>query len=142
MVEEFRLDPTTKSWDAHNPRADSLDTVANAEPGQLLPWETFFDLTYDDFAHLNPKPAMSLPLTWRLGLRGQKSEMQMFYAQAGAACAYLFQLSSRSREALGGYLAAWYGGDRVQTDVRWSFKAAPDVLGERIVEFARRRVGE
>ena len=140
LVEEFVFEPRAGTWSPRNPRARSLDTVANAGADQLLPWETVFSLSFAELADLSPRPTMSLPLSWRLGMRSDKSQMQMFYAQAGAACHYLMQLSPGSRSELVAYLAAWYEGDDVRTSVQWSFGTTPAELGERIVAYAREAI--
>ena len=142
LVEVHVLDPRAGTWDLKNPRAQSLDTVANATPEQLLPWEEFFELAFRGLADLSPRPTMSLPLAWRLGMRTDKSQMQMGVAQAGAVGHYLMQSSPHLRRKLVDYLAAWYQGDDLRTSVQWTFGLSAEELGADIVAFARRSIRE
>jgi hypothetical protein len=142
LIEEYVLDPRAGKWSLKNPRARSLDTVANATPEQLLPWDEFFELSFRGLAGLSPRATMSLPLTWRLGMRSDRSQMQMFYAQAGAVCHYLMQASPHARRKLIDYLAAWYQGDDVRTNVQWTFGLSPEELGAEIISFARKAIRE
>ncbi len=140
MVEEFRLDVETGAWSAENPRAHSLDFVANAPAEALLPWETFFALSPLDFAELGTKPKASFPLAWRLGVEAEASEIQLFYAQAAAAAHYLFRTSEGTKRALFTAVEGWYRGDRSATNPAAALGITPSELGARIRAFAREAV--
>jgi hypothetical protein len=141
MIEEFRLDPRAGTWDPHNPRADSLDVVANAEEGQLLPWSSVLTSSYRDFGRLSAEQHTSVPLTWRLGVRAHQSQIQLFYAQSGAVCHYLYNASPEDRARLLAYLEAWYRQESSKLDARRAFGLDPEELGRRVVEHARETVG-
>jgi hypothetical protein len=140
LVEEFRLDRHTGTWDSRNPRAHSLDVVANAPLEVLLPWSTVLALSPRSFAGLGTEVKASFSLAWRLGFQAQVSEMHLFYAQAGATAHYLFETSDATRRALIAIVEAWYRGDRAYTNPAVALGLAPQELGERVRAFARATV--
>ena len=64
------------------------------------------------------------------------------YAQAGAVCHYLMQAAPHTRRKLIDYLAAWYQGDDVRTNVQWTFGLSAEELGAEVVSFARKAIRE
>jgi hypothetical protein len=141
LIEELRIDPRDGSWQAGDPRSSSLDILANAAPAQCLPWERLVELSAQGLAGLSASRDRPIPLTWRLGALAPRSEIQLFYAQSGALCHYLFAAEGgRRRAALLGYLRAWYRGEEQELDVTAAFGLDPETLGRRVVEYAERAV--
>ena len=141
LIEEFRMNPDLGTWDPVNPRARSLDTVANANELQLIPWEQFFRLSKLDFMRLTNTKDRAISLSWKLGSQVAKSEIQMFYAQAGAVCHYLFRgAEGTHREALVRFWSDWYGRKANIDGVRSTFGIGPKALGDAVVAFARQTV--
>jgi len=138
LVEELDLDPERGTWSVDNPRAESLDTLANVRDDQLLAWDVVFGASKRSFGELSAEPDREVALAWRLGARAAKSEVHLFYAQAGAACHWLFHGADEAERArLLAYLRAWYEGDAEALDVRRAFGLTPEELGRRTLEFAR-----
>ncbi len=137
MIEEFKFDVRTREWTTENPRAHSLDVVANAPSQALLPWDSLFTLSWQDFSKLDSAPKTSFPLTWRLGVLAEASEVQLFYAQAAAAAHYLFRSSPETKQALLDAVEAWYQADDKGVNQPLVVGIGPGELGERIRAFAR-----
>lgn len=140
MIEEFKFDVRTGEWSTENPRAHSLDVVANAPSEALLPWDGLFTLSWGDFSKLDSARKTSFPLTWRLGALAELSEVQLFYAQAAAAAHYLFRSSPETKQALLDAVEAWYQADGKSVNAPLVLGIAPKELGERIRAFAREAV--
>ena len=136
LIEEFLLDPAAGTWEAHDPRAASLDLTANAAAGDLLPWERVFSLAKEDLAALSDRPGALIPRTWQLGARSNPSEIELFYAQAGAACHYLYAAEGgRHRAVLLDFVRAWYEADARALDIAAATGLSARELGERIIAF-------
>ena len=139
MVEEFRLDARAGTWESENPRAHSLDVVANARPEDLLPWSTVLTMSQREFSQLSSEADTSVGLEWKLGLRASLSKVQLFYAQAGAVCHLLFA-RPETRVELVRFVESWYRQDRVALDARTTLGDLQE-LGKRVREHARDVVG-
>ncbi len=137
LLEEFSWKHLEHTFEPRNPRANSLDTVANARPEDLLPWELVFAASKEDFLRLDARPDRALTLSWRLGARAERSELHLFYAQAGAACHWLFHgAGPRERAELLRIVQAWYEGDRPHLDLAKNLGTSSAELGRRIHAFA------
>ena len=142
LIEELGLDSEQAlgpSSFAPNPRAASLDTVANARALDLLPWERVLALSFEEFARLETRPTTSVSLTWRLGVSAERSPLQLFYAQAGALAHFLHHADGgRYRPLLLDAVATFYRGE----PQRWlgTLGLSPEALGERVTAFARETV--
>ena len=138
LIEEFLLDPKRGTWKAENARASSLDTLANATDGQLLSWDFVLKASYTEFTSLRAENDRTIPVTWKLGVRSKRSQIQMFYAQSGAVCHYLFNADGgRYRSALINYVGGWYRGDRSQLDPQRAFGLSAKKLGKRARTYAK-----
>jgi hypothetical protein len=141
FVEEFQLDPRAGTWSVEPRRAVSLELVANAAPDQLIPWSQLFAMTRPNFGRLQPADERPIEVSWRLGSFALASEKECFYAQAAAACRFLWEDEDGAlRQALRDYVRAWYVGDRDALDVARAFGMTPDELGARVAAWARERV--
>jgi hypothetical protein len=142
MLSEFHLDPERGSWDPRNPRASSLDVVANATPEQLIPWSRLFSLSQEEFTRLSLRPDRTVPRTWQLGVTADKCEIEFFYAQAGAACHFLFRGENETHRAeLLQYLRDWYEQRESALDPAGAFGLRAETLGDRVTAFARATSG-
>jgi len=138
FVEELSFDLAARTWSAENRRAPSLDVVANARPDQLVPWKRLFALSRDGFGAMSNDADRPIPRTWQLGVLIDRSEIDLFYAQAAAACHFLYGgESGRHRAALLDFVRTWYEADGDGLATHDAFGLTPRELGERIVAFAR-----
>lgn len=138
MVSEFRLDPRAKTWEPRNSRAHSLDIVANAKPDQLLPWDRVFAMSQEEFAALSAENEHPIPLSWHLGAVSKRSDIELFYAQAAAACHFLYQAENGARRAaLLQYVRDWYEKRDEALDPQRAFGLSAQALGARAVAYAR-----
>ena len=137
LVEEFLIDPRTGEWDPVDPRADSLDTVAHADPEALLPWRRVLRMSHDDFTRLDRTETTRVPRSWKLGMVADQTDVGLFYAQAGAICHYLLRASDEKRAQLARYVAAWYSHDAAALYAARAFGMTAEELGRRVVELAR-----
>lgn len=143
LVQEFRLDLERRTWSAPDPRAGSLDLLANAPAEVLLPWSRVFAASHAEFATLDAADQHQIPLAWTLGATAPRSEIHLFYAQAGAVCHYLFEADAGARrEALLAYYAARERGERAALDVERAFGLSAEELGRRAREYAKAVLGE
>lgn len=133
FVEEFQLDLRRRTWNPFNPRSESLDVVASAEPDFLIPWKTVFSLYHSQVNGLPAKDIGFVPLRRHVG-RYQPSTMgTLFYAQASAACHYLYHAENgKHRQALFEYLADHYQGMTEKDEIKQAFGLDADDLGRRI----------
>ncbi|HED64843.1 MAG TPA: hypothetical protein ENJ09_04720 [Planctomycetes bacterium] len=139
MVEEFRLDAANGTFDPVNPRASSLDLVAHAGPGELLPWPKLVSLDQASFQALGTAPHASIPLAWTLGTKAQPSEIQLFYAQAAALC-HALDASADGRRRLLGALRGWYEASPPGLAPGSAFPVPPEELDAFVRPYARRTV--
>ena len=139
FLEEFRWDLKARTWSAANPRAASLDVVANATPEQLIPWRRLYALNGTAFFRLDRDDKREIPMRWMLGSRRLMSEWRMFYAQAAATTHYLYHAGEKERAALLAFVGSYYTHalpakvDPIQA----GFGISSDELGRRVREWAR-----
>tara|TARA_R110002096_G_scaffold22558_4_gene72427 strand:- start:2092 stop:4842 length:2751 start_codon:yes stop_codon:yes gene_type:complete len=137
MIEGFAFDTTAWTWDPLFERAERLDTVASADPKQLLRWKRVFRTSRFSFEKIGKLPEAAVPLSWRIGWKSQLSETNFFYAQSAAACTYLFLAEDgRHREALIDYLVDYYTGQADGLDIEEAFGMSADELGDAAEAFA------
>ncbi|MFT5292507.1 MAG: hypothetical protein ACI82F_004595, partial [Planctomycetota bacterium] len=138
LVGELQLDPVQGTWSAENPRADSLDALANSAATDLIPWTEFLTLSKEGFNELSTERDHRVPLTWRLGASSHRSDLNLFYAQAGGLAHYLFAAENgRHRQVLFDAVTAFYRGTE-PVDVAARLKTSAEKLGTAVVEHARR----
>ncbi len=140
LIESMRFDVRTRSWtlrDCPYP----VDAVANTPSDRLIPWKRLFAATALDFALLDHKPSITVPVTRTLGAAMILSETNLFYAQAGAACLYLFETDPEGlRRKLFQYVGDHYAGHGAAMAVQAAFGMDAAALGKKIMEFAAREV--
>ncbi len=137
FVEGFRFDLGRREVETLNPRAAALDVVANTPDDRRLPWSLVFSVDQEKAYALGKEPAVEVPLRWRLGWTRKESEIGLWYAQSGAAVAYLFHAEGgRHRPALLEAVRSFYVGIPT-ADVSKRFGLSEDDLGKRIVDWAR-----
>ncbi len=138
LVGELQLDPVNGTWSEDNPRADSLDALTNSASSDLIPWAQFLSLSKGGFSELSTERAHRIPLTWQLGASSHRSDINMFYAQAGGLAHYLFAAENgRHRKVLLDAVTAFYRGAK-PVDIAARARASADKLGTAVVEHARR----
>ncbi len=141
FVEEFQWDVTNRTWNTQNPRAGSLDIVASAKSSQLHPWRMIFNASTVAFWRLDrSNPRHEVPMQWRLGYHHRVSDSGLFYAQASAACHYLYHAGEKERKQLLDYVRRYYTGKlppRTET-AQEHFGMSPEALGQRVVSHARK----
>ena len=137
-AEELALDPERGTWSTDNPRAASLDTLANVPPADLIPWPTFLRLSLDDMRRLEMRPTTRATLSWQLGRYAERSPMQLYYSQGGALAHFLAQ-DERGHALFLEAVQAYYRGTPI--DVARALGLAPEELGRRVRAFAQGQVG-
>lgn len=143
VFEEFDWDLEARTWSMDNPRAHSLDVVANAQPDQLLPWSALYEMPQDTFGRLRWKEDAHIlvPMRWRLGWRSVTTPRRLFYEQSSATCHYLLSLGDKGHDALRAFVVAYYTGrmpgkGKAITSI---MGISAEELGKRVVAFAKAR---
>ncbi len=139
FMEEGRYSAERRTADLFNPRSYSLDVVQSlATAGGLIEWSRLYAITGKDFVALSRENKTPVIRRWSLR-KSLCSERRIFYKQAGATCAYLFHAEGGAlRPRLIDFVIASYTGQSDKLDPRVAFGMAPEELGGRVVEFARR----
>lgn len=139
LVAEFRWDLSLRTWDTYNRQSSSLDLIANIGRKNLMSWDRYYALGYAQFARLDRTRSLEVPLRWKLGYHSIVTQGQLFYAQAGATCQYLYHQGGALREGLRKYVHAYYTGAlRPGEDgIQKYFGMSPFQLGKRVEAFAR-----
>lgn len=136
MVEEFVYDVAARTFDTKNPRADSLDTVANAT--QLLDWGRVAEMSSAEFRRLGHKFEHEVPTRWTLGSHRKLSDTNLFYAQGAAICHYLWSAEDGRHRAL---LREWVRDmhcDRLTPgETQRRLQMSPGALGAKVVAWAK-----
>ncbi len=127
-----------------DPFDPNLDTVASTKDRQRIAWPDLFGASHAAMLRsLDPKPgsAGDVPSRFRLAVRGQLSQINLFYSQAAAATLYLYAAEGgRHRDALLDYVERYYTcrpGEGAVMSVEKAFGVAPATLGDRVREWAR-----
>ncbi|MFO0932946.1 MAG: hypothetical protein U1E39_09580 [Planctomycetota bacterium] len=136
MVEEFVYDVAARTFDTKNPRADSLDTVAQSS--QLLDWTRVVEMTPAEFRRLGHAFEHEVPSRWTLDSGRRLSETNLFYAQGAAICHYLWNAEGGKHREL---LRAWVRDlhcDRVAPgETQRRLNLTPAQLGRTVVAWAK-----
>ena len=136
MVEEFVYDVAARTFDTKNPRADSLDTVANAT--RLLDWTRVAEMSAAEFRRLGHNFEHEVPTRWKLGSHRKLSDTNLFYAQGAAICHYLWSAEDGKHRAL---LREWVRDmhcDRLKPgETERRLQMAPAALGAKVVAWAK-----
>jgi len=141
LIGELELDLDSETWRADSPRAESLDALAGAPPAELHAWAALLTASKAEFDRIEPELRHRVPLAWRLGGATRRSDLNLFYDQAGALAHYLFAAEEgRHRDVLLDALAAYYAGE-TPLDVAARLRLPPDALGAAVHAYARERVG-
>jgi hypothetical protein len=135
-AEELVLEPAAGTWSAANPRAASLDTVANTGEGALIPWTRLLALSFEQHRALETRPTTQSTFAWQLGRYATRSPMQLFYAQGGALAHYLYSAEGgRWRSVLWQAVESYYRGHAL--DVPRALGTTPEDLGRAVRTFAK-----
>jgi hypothetical protein len=136
MMEELAYDDAAGTYEAMNPKADRLDTIANSSEDQLLDWGRLYELNYASVEQLNPRPyqpELLIPISWLEGRMRIMSELALFYAQSAVTCHYLFTNEEGAlREKLLQFLVAYYSGDEAGVGFEAVFGMEEMELGRRV----------
>jgi hypothetical protein len=135
LVEEFEFDLRSRTWRTLDPRADSLDTVANSP--SLLPWALVLGASQNDFMGFSRRPEHEVPMRWRLGRHRTLSAANLFYAQSAAVCHYLIESGGESREALLRWVRDLHAGRTRPGEVQARTGVSAEELGRRVVAWCR-----
>lgn len=141
MTQEFAFDPAERTWTSDEPRADSIDMVANARTAQLFPWKILFKINQiglNAFISKTPSDNLRVPMTWSLGLQRHMTWTNVFYAQSAATCHYLYN-DSEMRPKLLEYTRLYFTGKTKGLSVEKVFGISPDELGRRVVAYCKAR---
>lgn len=136
MVEEFRFDLEERTFDPLNPRADSLDVVANSSV--LMPFDRLFELSQLEFLRLSREPAHEVPFRWTLGSHRKLSDANIFYAQAGAVCHWLWNADGgKRRSVLRAWVLDFQCGRSTKGEAKRRLQMSPQDAGAAVVAWAR-----
>jgi hypothetical protein len=138
FVAEGLYDVRRHRADMFNPRAHSLDMVANASRDQLIEWPLLFGLNHAFFHQLDKTRPLVIPARWRLGWLQNPTQISMFYAQSAAVCHYLFGVAGgKSRDLLRTLVREHYTGTTTNDHILKRMGMTPDALGQAVVGYAR-----
>lgn len=137
FVEELELSVHTRTFDA--PRAtESTSIVALAPREALHPWGRLLAMPQGEFAKLNPKGGAKVKFPDRLAWHRTIDPVRMFYHQAAAASAALWNMDNGQwREKFIAYVGRHYRGERAT--IEEAFGVAPEELGRRIEDWCGRK---
>lgn len=136
MVEEFRFDLEARTFEPFNPRADSLDVVANAK--DLLPFDRVIELSQLEFHRLSREPVHEVPFRWSLGSHRRLSDANMYYAQAGAVCHWLWNADGgKRRDVLRAWVRDFQCGRATKGEAQRRLQLSPQQVGAAVVAWAR-----
>jgi len=141
FVEEGRYDIETYKWTHFNPKANSLDIVADlSRQKKLIAWDKEYTLTQEEF-HGDGVDKKGLFATARKKwtLRPQPlNEIRLFYEQAASTCHFLYWgENGKYRQRFLDYVTHFYTGQKEWTDVKKAFGLTPGELGGKVEEFAK-----
>ncbi|MCB9834306.1 MAG: hypothetical protein H6807_17715 [Planctomycetes bacterium] len=145
MMQEFSYDPRSGEIRREDPGSNSLDTVANCPPQSLLAWPDLLAATQMQFTRLtlNPEPIAGLfvPMTWQLGYRRAPSLVNLFYAQAGAVCHYLYSAENgKYRDRFLAFVGDYYCDRARGWTPEKSFGIDAATLGKAVTDYAKKTV--
>ena len=136
LVEEFVYDLRRRQVTTLDPRANSLDIVATASPG--IPWRALLDMSQAEFRRIRETPTQEVPLRWTLGKRRKLTPTNLFYAQAGAVCHYLWDADGGAhREKLKAWVRDLHTAKTKRDDAERRVGRAASSFGELVREWAK-----
>jgi hypothetical protein len=136
LVEEFVYDLRRRQVTTLDPRANSLDIVATASPG--IQWRALLDMTQAEFRRIPETPTQEVPLRWTLGKRRKLTPTNLFYAQAGAVCHYLWDADGGAhREKLKAWVRDLHTAKTKRDDAERRVGRAALSFGELVREWAK-----
>ncbi len=136
LVEEFVFDLRRRQVTTLDPRANSLDIVATASPG--IQWRALLDMTQAEFRRIPETPTQEVPLRWTLGKRRKLTPTNLFYAQAGAVCHYLWDADGGAhREKLKAWVRDLHTAKTKRDDAERRVGRAAVSFGELVREWAK-----
>lgn len=138
FVEEFAFDLELRTHRTDNQRDENLDILAHTR--KLLPWETLLRASAVDFHRISPVPRYRVLLGYRLGVERQLSPRNLFYAQAGALCHWLWHTADgKHRRVLIEFVRAYYQGESDQLDLAQILGMTPAAIGKAVQDHALAR---
>lgn len=136
MVENFAFDFEAGTWDPGQRESYRLDLVAHTS--SYPPWKQFFLLSMVDFHRQPPSASGMVPSSLVLGGEMSSDDKSLFYGLATATTRYLYESDGGAlRAKLFEFLRAYYAGERGELDLPKMLGLDPDVLGQRVVDFAK-----
>ncbi len=141
FIEEGRYDPRTYKWTHFNPKANSLDIVADlSRQKKLIAWDKEYTLTQEEFHGDGvDKKNHFATAKKKWALRPQPlNEIRLFYEQAASTCHFLYWgEGGKYRERLLDYVTHFYTGQKEKTDIQAAFGLSPAALGAKVEAFAK-----
>ena len=141
FVQEGRYDIETYKWTHFNPKANSLDIVADlSRQKKLIAWDKEYTLTQQEFHGDGvSKKGIFATAEKKWTLRPQRlNEIRLFYEQAASTCHFLYWgENGKYRERLLDYVTHFYTGQKAWTDVERAFSLTPEELGGKVEAFAK-----
>ncbi|MCR9248018.1 MAG: PQQ-like beta-propeller repeat protein [bacterium] len=140
FVEQFVFDVQGGTHRTDDPRNSNLDILAHAEPAMLVDWSRVLRGSAIDFQRLDVTPRLQVGLGHRLGVRRALSSRNLFYAQAGALCHWLWHANDgEHRAVLLDLLVAHYQNDRKGVDLSKAIGRPAGDIGTAAVRWAKDR---
>ncbi|MHC4729644.1 MAG: hypothetical protein ACYS6Z_03495, partial [Planctomycetota bacterium] len=141
FIEEGRYDIETYKWTHFNPKANSLDIVADlSRQKKLIGWEKEYTLTQEEFHGDGvSKQGIFATAKKKWALRPQRLvEIRLFYEQAASTCHFLYWgENGKYRERLLDYVTHFYTGQKEKTDIEAAFGLAAEALGKKVEAYAK-----
>ena len=139
FVRGFDFDVDAGTGDPLNARAEYADVVAGLREADATPWSKILTMPQSEAYAKGPKEEdIRVPLRWRMGVGGHFGRVNLFYAQAAAATAFLFLADdAKYRPALLDYLYDYYSGHGDPEALLKALGFTAEELGTRIVRWCR-----
>jgi hypothetical protein len=141
FIEEGRYDIETYKWTHFNPKANSLDIVADlSRQKKLIAWDKEYTLTQEEFHGDGvDKKELFATAKKKWTLRPQPlNEIRLFYEQAASTCHFLYWgENGKYRQRFLDYVTHFYTGQKERTDVEKAFSLTPEELGGKVEEYAK-----
>ncbi|MHC4973371.1 MAG: hypothetical protein ACYTG3_13670 [Planctomycetota bacterium] len=141
FIEEGRYDVRTYKWTHFNPKANSLDIVADlSRQKKLIAWDKEYTLTQEQFHGDGvSKKGIFATAKKKWALHPQPlNEIRLFYEQAASTCHFLYWgENGRYRQRLLDYVTHFYTGHKDKTDIEAGFGLTGEELGKRVEAYAK-----
>jgi hypothetical protein len=133
---EARIDLPARAVALDDARAHSVDVVAHAP--KLLPWDQILTMSRAGVSEL-PNDRFDFYLRWVLGGEGRMSAANVFHAQAGAACHWMFHADAgKRRPVLLSWIQDFRAGRTKSGDVEERLGMSAADVGKAIVTWAEK----